>query len=169
MPTLKSVPPDSTNGVIAARRRACRSRTAALGRQDDRGKALAWDAPVRVTDRDRPVGERGDVGRSDRGFHRGIDLVEVRGADVPLQRRDVRLVGGVEAEARRHAPAHSGVRAPGALQRDVVGVDEDVDRGQVGHGRTPWGTKTVAQSSFMLTTVQPCSAAAASDFSAPFV
>ena len=79
----------------------------------------------------------------------------------------MRLVGGVQGEAIRDAPTHPGVPfarvlrvARSGLTRMSMAVRSLIRlRGQ----------KTVAQSFFMLTTVQPSSPAAASDASAPFV
>src|SRR4029077_20826454 len=81
-------------------------------------------------------------------------LVEVGGANVALQRRDVRLVVLVEREPARDALQHPGVDGLGARDHRLVGVDEDVDSGQVGHlAGTP--SKTVFQSSLTLTIAQP--------------
>lgn len=143
-----SVPPDSVN--------------------DDR-EALAGDAPVRVPDCDRLVRERADVRRCERCRDCVVDGVQVGGAHESLERRDVRLVGVVEREPVRDALAHPGVPRVGVLDRRRVGVDEDVDGGQVAHAASPSLAKTVVQSSFMLTTVQPNSLALARDFSAALV
>lgn len=77
----------------------------------------------------------------------------------------MRLVGGVEGEPGRDALAHPGVPGAGVLQGVLVGVDEYVDSGQVTHAAS--FPKTVAQSFFMLTTVQPSSMARARAVSAP--
>src|SRR5271167_4893562 len=87
-------------------------------------------------------------------------------------------MGGVEGVPVRDALAHPRVDLAGVLDRGLVGVDQDVDRGQVAHGRfssaarrrySSGSAKTVFQSSFMLTTVQPRSAASAMAFSASSV
>jgi len=122
-----------------------------------------------MRDLDCPVGERGHVGRRQRLLDGPVDLIEDRGAHVALQRRDVRPVGRVQDPSRRRGDALKQPRVDpvGALHRGLVRIDLDVDRGQVAHGRLFW--KTMLQSFFMLTTVQPSSFALASDFSAALV
>ena len=65
---------------------------------------------------------------------------------------------------------------PGTVQRVLGRIDQDVDGGQLGHGlgssvkvQSDRDQKMVVQSFFMLTTVQPCSAACVCDASAEAV
>ena len=62
-----------------------------------------------------------------------IDPVKVGGAHVALQRRDVRLVGVVQSPALRHALEQPGVDLAGALDGVLVGIDQDIDGGQIAH------------------------------------
>ncbi len=85
-------------------------------------------------------------------------------------------VGGVECEPARGAAPHALVEFPGTVQRVLVRIDQDVDGGQLGHGlgssvkvQSDRDQKMVVQSFFMLTTVQPCSAACVCDASAEVV
>jgi hypothetical protein len=121
-----------------------------------------------VPDRNGLVAERGDVGRRHGLLDGGVDAIEVRGVHIALQRRDVRVVGVVQGEPVGHALAQPRVDLAGLLQSGVVGVDQDVDGGEVAHAAGSC-RKTVVQSFFMLTTVQPSSMALARDFSAAWV
>ncbi|MDX6327243.1 MAG: hypothetical protein QOK15_3597 [Nocardioidaceae bacterium] len=79
----------------------------------------------------------------------------------------MRLVGGVQGETVRDALAHPEVLRTRVRERLVVRVDQDVDGGEATHARS--FSKTVVQSFFMLTTVQPSSLARGSADSAPRV
>ena len=72
-------------------------------------------------------------------------------------------------DAQRHPP----IELPGPGDCGGVGLDHDVDRGQVGQRSASFPVVTVwymlLQSSFMLTTVQPSCSAFASDASAAAV
>ena len=70
--------------------------------------SVAGEAPVGVRDLDGPVGQRGHIGLGHRLLDRLVDLIEGCGADVPLERRDTRLVGVIQSPA---PPAGSGASA----------------------------------------------------------
>jgi hypothetical protein len=163
-----AVPPEPVKGATAAASLAWKSSTSGLTLDQQTGGPVTGEPPVRVGDLDGPVGQRGHIGLRQRLFHSQVDLGEVRGARVPLQRRDVRLVGVVKRPPLRQALEHSRVDRAGTFHRGLVRLYQHVDRRQVAHRTAPSG-KTVFQSFFMLTTVRLRSFASARDFSAPLV